>query len=140
MATFRAPLSFGRLAFFTLLAFAVLLAIPVACGAQAPAPTPAGSALAAMLPGTTTFTDGRWEFYLEGRVGFPTGHLRVLDRPSPGTTFSLSDLGINVSEAFEASGAFWITPRDAVRASFLYEFLRGSSTQNTNSDERKLTP
>lgn len=114
---------------FALLAWVVVLATPLACLAQASAPTPAGSALAAMLPGTNTVTDGRWEVTLEGRVGFPTGHLQVVDHPTLGTRLRLSDLGIDVSEALEGSVAFSATPRDAVRASFLYYFLRGSSTQ-----------
>jgi len=43
----------------------------------------------------------------------------------------LNDLGINVSQSLEGSVAFAFTPRDAVRASFLYCFLDGSSTQRS---------
>jgi hypothetical protein len=63
MATFRVSVSFGLLAFFALLGVVVLLAIPVACGGQALAPTTADSAPPAALPGRNTLTDGRWEFF-----------------------------------------------------------------------------
>jgi len=39
-------------------------------------------------------------------------------------------LGIHTSEAIEGSVAFHITPGDAIRASGLYYFPRGDSTQN----------
>jgi hypothetical protein len=39
-------------------------------------------------------------------------------------------LGIHTSEAIEGSVAFHITPADAIRASGLYYFPRGDSTQN----------
>ena len=122
--------SLGRLFSFGLLACIVLLATPLAFLAQASALTPVGSALAATLPEMNTVTDGPWEVTLEGRVGFPTGHLQVVDRPTLGTRLRLSDLGIDVSETLEGSVAFSATPRDAVRASFLYYFLRGSSMQH----------
>ena len=70
----------------------------------------------------------RWEVSLEGRVGFPTGYIRVSETVTHGTRLRLSDLGLDVSEAVEADVAFWLTPRDAVRATYLYYVLRGSTT------------
>ena len=70
----------------------------------------------------------RWEVSLEGRVGFPTGYTRVSETVTHGTRLRLSDLGLDVSEAVEAGVAFWLTPRDAVRATYLYYVLRGSTT------------
>ena len=70
----------------------------------------------------------RWEVSLEGRVGFPTGYIRVSETVTHGTRLRLSDLGLDVSEAVEADVAFWLTPRDAVRATYLYYFLRGSAS------------
>ncbi|HEY3098527.1 MAG TPA: hypothetical protein VGL14_06445 [Methylomirabilota bacterium] len=75
-----------------------------------------------------TETDSRWEVSVEGRVGFPVGYIRVNENEIHGTRLRLSDLGLDVSEAIEAGIAFWLTPRDAVRASYLYYFLRGGRT------------
>src|SRR5437773_8249253 len=82
--------------------------------------------------------DGRWEVTLDGRIGFPRGRLKVGEFPTgsnttggggtPGTLLRLHTLGIDVSEALEGAVAFYVTPRDAVRASYLYYFLDGSST------------
>ena len=78
----------------------------------------------------------RWEFTIGGRVGAPVGRLQVGEfhggqgtvGGAPGTHLSLHTLGINVSEAIEASVAFHFTADDAVRFSGLYYFLRGDST------------
>ena len=70
----------------------------------------------------------RREVSLEGRVGFPTGYIRVSETVTHGTRLRLSDLGLDVSETVEAGVAFWLTPRDAVRATYLYYVLRGSTT------------
>jgi hypothetical protein len=81
----------------------------------------------------------RWEVTLDGRVGFPIGHLSVGEFPtgankrggatgSPGTSLRLRDLGIEVSEAREGTLAFHVTPNDAVRAGYLYYFLDGRTT------------
>src|SRR3989454_1998426 len=80
----------------------------------------------------------RWEFTLEGRIGAPLGWVRVGEfspaggtaGAAPGTRLRLSDAGIHVSETIEAGAALHFTPRDAVRASFLYSFLRGDSTHD----------
>jgi len=73
----------------------------------------------------------RWDFTLGGQVGFPTGHLQVGETGAAGTRLSLrGDLGIDVSEAVTFDAAYHFTPRDAIRASFLYYFLDGSSTTN----------
>jgi len=132
MATFRVRLSFGLLALLALLSVVVLLAIPVACGAQALAPSSAGAEGHAALLGTNPAMDGPWEFTLEGRLGFPTGRLKVGEflggGATPGTLLRLHTLGIDTSEVIEGTAAFHFTPRDAVRTSVLYEFLRGSTT------------
>jgi hypothetical protein len=60
--------------------------------------------LEAALVGTNVLTGERWEVTLDGRIGFPTGRLRVMDRPTPGTPLRLRDLGIDVSKALEGSG------------------------------------
>jgi hypothetical protein len=108
---------------------AILISTPPASRAQVPTqPT----------VGTTTALAGPWEFTFDGRIGAPIGHLRVGEFPTsgvggegrPGTLFRLHDLGIDVSGALEGSAAFHFTLRDAVRVSYLYYFLRGSSTQD----------
>src|SRR5215510_1948126 len=82
----------------------------------------------AQAPSSTASFE-RWEISLDGQVGFPTGFVKVTETNSPGTKLNLrGDLGIDVSEAVEASAAFHLTPRDAIRASFLYYFLEGSTT------------
>ena len=78
----------------------------------------------------------RWEFTIAGGVGAPVGRLQVGEfhggqgtaGAAPGTRLSLHTLGINVSEAIDASVAFHFTADDAVRFSGLYYFLRGDST------------
>src|SRR5215470_680298 len=71
----------------------------------------------------------RWEVSLDGRVGFPTGYIKVSETNAPGTKLNLrNDLGLDVSEAGGGSAAFHFTSRDAVRVSALYYFLSGSST------------
>src|SRR5438094_3884638 len=115
-----------------------MLAVPLVCRAQAPAPTPGGLALEDALEGANPVIDGRWEVTLDGRIGFPIGRLKVGEFPTgsnksggggtPGTLLRLHTLGIDVSEALEGAVAFYVTPRDAVRASYLYYFLDGSST------------
>lgn len=119
---------------FSLIACAIILAIPSTGLAQAP--VPGGQAPEPL--GTNTALDGPWEFTFDGRLGVPTGRLKVGEFPTgslkaggggaPGTLFRLRDLGIHVSGALEGSVAFHFTPRDAVRASYLYYFLRGSTT------------
>src|SRR2546428_6122893 len=72
--------------------------------------------------------DSRWEVSLDGRLGVPNGYLRVGEAPLRGTRLRLrQDLGMNVSEAVEASLAFRLTPRDALRATYLYYFLEGGA-------------
>lgn len=90
--------------------------LPVAARAQTPVAGP-----------TTSFS--RWEVSLDGRVGAPGGTVKVTEATSPGTRLNLrSDLGITVSEAVEAGVAFFVTPRDAIRATLLNYFLDGSAT------------
>ena len=78
----------------------------------------------------------RWEFTLDSRIGAPSGRLKVGEFPAtggtaggePGTRLRLSAAGIHVSEVLEGSVAFHLTSRDAIRAGYLYSFLRGDST------------
>jgi hypothetical protein len=117
----------------------ILFASVLPCLGQAPVP-PVGSQAASELAETNAALVGPWEFTLGGRIGVPTGHLKVGEFPTgsaaaggggtPGTLLQLRGLGIDVSEAVEGSAAFHITPRDAVRAGLLYYFLDGSTTVN----------
>src|SRR5437773_8025615 len=119
-----------------LLTCVAILTTPLVGRAQTPPAAPGGT-LEAEAPGSNPQTDNRWEVTLDGRVGFPTGRLRVGEFPtgglkgegggSPGSLLRLRTLGINVSESLESTVAFHVTPRDAVRASYLYYFLDGGS-------------
>ena len=119
-----------------LLTCVAILTTPIVGRAQTPPAAPGGT-LEAGAPGSNTLTDNRWEVTLDGRLGFPTGRLRVGEFPtgglkgegggSPGSLLRLRTLGINVSESLESTVAFHVTPRDAVRASYLYYFLDGSA-------------
>src|SRR5438876_4578197 len=54
----------------------------------------------------------------------------MIRRPPRSTLFPYTTLfrsGMDVSEAVEASLAFRLTPRDAVRATYLYYFLEGGA-------------
>ena len=114
-----------------------VLASPLLCQAQSPT-LPAAAALDPATVGTNTALIGPWEFTFDGRIGVPSGRLKVGEFPTgpfkaggggtPGTSLRLRDLGIDVSGALEASVAFHLTARDAVRASYLYYFLRGGTT------------
>src|SRR2546427_5398331 len=89
-----------------------MLAVPLVCRAQAPAPTPGSLALEAALEGANPVIDGRWEVTLDGRIGFPIGRLKVGEFPTgsnrsggggtPGTLLRLHTLGIDVSEALRS--------------------------------------
>jgi len=108
-----------------------MLAAPGRCRAEEPSPVIGVS-------DDTINAEGPWEATLEGRLGFPVGRLRVGEFPTgankaggggtPGTLLHLHTLGVDHSEVIDASAAFHFTPRDAVRASFLYYFLDGSTT------------
>jgi hypothetical protein len=118
---------------FGLIVLIVTLAAPPVCPAQGLASPAPAAGLDPASVGTNTALAGPWEFTVDGRVGVPTGRLRVGESftggaGAPGTLLRLRDLGIDVSGALEGSVAFHVTPRDAVRASFLYYFLRGSTT------------
>lgn len=125
---------------FTLLAAVTVLASPALCPAQDPASAEGGAGLDPATVGTHATLTGPWEFTVDGRIGAPTGRLKVGEFPTgsakaggggtPGTLFRLRDLGIDVSGALEGSAAFHLTAQDAVRASYLYYFLRGGTTVN----------
>jgi hypothetical protein len=107
-----------RRTFGSILTFGIVACWPAPGAAQMPAPPPS----------STIDVSPRWEVSLEGRVGFPTGYIRVDENEIHGSRFRFNDLGVSVSEAVEGSAAFWLTPRDTVRASFLYYFLGGGSS------------
>src|SRR5690349_18579396 len=120
-----------------LLALTSLVAFPTICHAQGGGA--AGGSVASVAAADTTSTrQGPWDVTLEGRIGFPVGHLKVGEFPTgankasgvatPGTLLSLHTLGIDRSEVIDATAAFHFTPRDAIRAGFLYYFLDGSTT------------
>jgi hypothetical protein len=115
-----------------LLALVLVTCLPAHSHAQTAA-TPLSSAVD---------TRQRWEVWLDGRIGFPTGYIRVSETVVHGSRLRLSDLGIDVSESVEAGASFWITPRDAVRATYLYTFLRGGTTFDCAMlyDGREYTP
>jgi hypothetical protein len=127
MASLRVWISFGSIAWI------LLLFGTAVCQAQAPG-SPGASAVPDPGPvATNTALAGPWEFTFDGRVGAPTGRLQVGEAfapggGAPGTLLRLRSLGIDVSGAVEGSVAFHATPNDAVRASYLYYFLRGSTT------------
>jgi len=116
-----------------LLACLLILATPRTGASEALSESLNGSAVPVdpLVGSSTQCTDGPWEAAFATRIGFPIGTLQSVDRPVRGTRFSLNDLGIEVSESLEGSVAFAFTPRDAVRASFLYCFLDGSTTHRS---------
>lgn len=121
-----------------LIVIVVLLGTPLICHAQSSGSPGGSSAPDPASVGTNTTLAAPWEFTLDGRIGVPTGRMRVGEFPTgslktggggtPGTLLRLQNLGIDVSGALEASAAFHVTADDAIRASYLYYFLRGSST------------
>jgi hypothetical protein len=75
---------------------------------------------------TLELDPSRFEFSLGIYAGRPGGYIRVGENGNRGSRLRLNDdLNIGLSEAADASVAFHFTPRDAVRATFLYYFLRG---------------
>ena len=118
------------------LALLTATARPIASAAQSSAPpsaqtsTAPTSAMPPQMLSLTNPTDTRIEVTLDGRIGVPTGYLRVGENQQRGTYRTLDQYGINVSEALAGGVAFHFTQRDAVRASFLYYFLDG--TERTN--------
>src|SRR5262245_11877201 len=70
-----------------------------------------------------------WEFFLGGHVGVPRGYVKVDENDIHGAKLRLhEDLGIDVSGTLEAGAAFHLTPRDALRGTFLYYFLDGGTS------------
>jgi len=112
-----------------LTAVSVLLVWAVVGDAQSLQAPVASTASAEMRNPSTNNLFAGWEVSLDGRVGVPSGSVQVGEKPVGGTRLRLrSDLGIDVSEVLEASLAYHITPRDAVRFTYLQYFLNGSST------------
>jgi len=117
----------------TLLSGACLLGHAASSQAQSSSPHAFVEIGRSELADTLDATSGapHWEITLGGQAGFPGGHLQVGETNAPGTSLSLhGDLGVNVSEAIDLTAAYHFTARDALRASFLYFFLEGSSAIN----------
>ena len=111
-------------------AFALLLAVVAWAGpgdaqlvpSAGTAPSQLGSEAALVT------SDSPWEVSLDGRIGLPRGYVKVGENEVHGTHLRLhQDLGIDVSGALEAGLSFHVTPRDAIRASYLYYFLDGGA-------------
>ncbi len=125
---------------FSLSFLVVVLATPFLCRAQTSASPVGAAAVDPATVGAATTMVGPWELGFEGRIGVPTGRLKVGEFPTgpfkaggggtPGTSLRLRELGIDVSGVLEANVAFHLTPEDAIRASYLYYFLRGSTSVN----------
>jgi hypothetical protein len=76
-------------------------------------------------PDTSMF-DSRFEMSLGARLGVPSGYVRAGENGTRGSRLRLSgDLGVKVSEAVEADAVFRFSPKNAIRATALYYFLRG---------------
>jgi len=104
-----------------------------------------GSATAqvrAEQPPNLELDPSRFEFSLAASFGRPGGYVRVGHNGEPGSHVRLNDdLNIGLSEAVDGAVAFHLTPRDAVRFTFLYYFLRGRGlfdrTVSYNDEEFK---
>ena len=97
--------------------------------APTPSPEAAGPAPGAFTGGSDWLAG--WDVSLDGRVGVPSGSVRVGEKPVKGTELGLhNDLGMAVSEVLEASLGYHLTPRDAIRLTYLQYFLNGSTTIN----------
>jgi hypothetical protein len=84
----------------------------------------------------------RFELSLAAAFGRPGGYVRVGHNGEPGSRVRLNDdLNIGLSESVDGAVAFHLTPRDAVRFTFLYYFLRGRGlfdrTVSYNDEEFK---
>jgi hypothetical protein len=110
-------------------AFALLLAVVAWPGASDAQPAPSAESPGSLGSGAALLTsDTPWEVSLDGRIGLPRGYVKVGENEVHGAHLRLhQDLGLDVSGALEASLAFHITPRDAIRASYLYYFLDGGA-------------
>jgi hypothetical protein len=111
-------------------AFALVLTVLAGSGSSDAQPVP-GAGIAPSYLGSEAalvIPDTPWEFSLDGRIGLPRGYVKVGENEVHGTHLRLhEDLGIDVSGVLEASVAFHMTPRDAIRASYLYYFLDGGA-------------
>jgi len=103
--------------------------VPIAQLVSTPSPKAASPAPGASGDGSGWLAG--WDISLDGRVGVPSGSVRVGEKPVKGTGLGLhSDLGIGVSEVFEARLGYHFTPQDAIRLTYLQYFLNGSTTIN----------
>jgi len=119
------------------LALLIATAWPTTSAAQSSAPTSTQSStvrpstLPPQMLSLTNPTDERVEMTLDGRIGFPTGYLRIGEGNQRGSYRQLDQYNINMAEAVEGSVAFHFTQLDAVRASALYYFIDGGVRPNT---------
>jgi len=112
---------------------ALALAAPISTSAQVPGPDlslmtsqrATDAEVVAPAPAVELDTS-RFELSSAIFVGRPGGYVRVGENGNRGSKLRLNDdLNIVLSESVDASAAFRFTPRDAIRATFLYYFLRG---------------
>ena len=118
---------------------ALALAWPVSAGAQVRSTDLALAASQnpsdAEAPPVIELDRSRFEFSLGAYVGRPGGYIRVGENGNRGTKMRLNDdLGVRFSESGDAAVAFHLTPRDAIRATFLYYFLRGQGLLDSPLD------
>src|SRR6185436_14092310 len=105
-------------------------------------PGAATAQVRAEQPPNLELDPSRFEFSLAASFGRPGGYVRVGHNGEPGSRVRLNDdLNIGLSEAVDGAVAFHLTPRDAVRFTFLYYFLRGRGlfdrTVSYNDEEFK---
>lgn len=117
---------------------ALVLSSPVPISAQVRGPelalTESQSRTDEGQPPALELDPSRFEFSLGAHAGRPGGYIRVGENGNRGSRLRLNDdLNIGLSESTDASLAFRFTPRDAVRATFLYYFLRGRGLINRES-------
>ena len=104
----------------------IVLATAWPTSSQAQARTPEVTVSQAPSESDPNPFDSRWDFSLGARLGRPSGYIRAGENGGRGNRLLLDeDLGVRVSEAVEAGVAFHFSPRNAIRATALYYFLRG---------------
>jgi len=136
-----------RLVAGTGLLAALALSWPVAAAAQVRAfdlaQTASESRTEGERPPNLELDPSRFEFSLGAYIGRPGGYVRVGHNGEPGSRVRLNDdLNIGLSESVDGAVAFHLTPRDALRFTFLYYFLRGTGlfdgrTVSYNDEEFK---
>lgn len=111
-------------------ALALAVAVLAGSGSSDAQPVPSAGTAPSYLGSETALVipDTPWEVSLDGRIGLPRGYVKVGENEVHGAHLRLhEDLGIDVSGVLEGGLAFHFTPRDAIRASYLYYFLDGGA-------------